>query len=115
MELFTQIEQSTLKPLPPRRCEHAVYHVGKVAADCHVTAGIALYSVPWRLIGQRVTVRIAGDVVQVFDGDEVAATHVLHMTGRSTNFETTHPTRSPTPCRRCPGAVGKPTRSAPAR
>ncbi|WLP90358.1 IS21 family transposase [Gordonia sp. NB41Y] len=87
MELFTKAEQSTLKPLPPRRFEHVVYHVGKVAADCHVKAGKALYSVPWRLIGQRVTVRTAGDIVQIFDGDEVAATHVLHLTGRSTNFE----------------------------
>ncbi|PXW25237.1 UNVERIFIED_CONTAM: hypothetical protein DES50_12119 [Williamsia faeni] len=86
-DLFTQIEQAALKPLPPRPFEHVVYHVGKIAPDCHVKAGKALYSVPWRLIGQRVTIRTAGDIVQIFDGDEVAATHVLHLSGRSTNFE----------------------------
>lgn len=86
-ELFAQIEQSALKPLPRKPFEHVVYHVGKVAPDCHVKAGKALYSVPWRLIGHRVTIRTAGDMVQVFDGDEVAATHVLHLAGRSTNFE----------------------------
>ena len=87
VDLFTQIEQQALKPLPPRPFEHVVYHVGKVAPDCHVKAGKALYSVPWRLIGQRLTIRTAGDIVQIFDGDEVAATHVLHLSGRSTNFE----------------------------
>ena len=28
----------------------------------------------------------AGDVVQIFHNDTVAATHVLHLSGRSTNF-----------------------------
>jgi hypothetical protein len=46
-----------------------------------------LHSVPWRLIGQRVTVRTAGDVVQIFCDDAVVATHVLHLSGRSTNVE----------------------------
>jgi hypothetical protein len=46
-----------------------------------------LYSVPWRLIGQQVTVRTVGDVVQIFHHDVVVATHVLHLSGRSTNFE----------------------------
>jgi hypothetical protein len=46
-----------------------------------------LYSVPWRLIGQQVTARTAGDVVQIFHTGTVVATHVLHLTGRSTNFE----------------------------
>ena len=58
-----------------------------MAPDCHVKSGKALYSVPWRLIGQQVTVRTAGDVVQIFHNDTVVATHVLHLSGRSTNFE----------------------------
>jgi len=53
----------------------------------HVKSGKALYSVPWRLIGQQVTVRTAGDVVQIFHSGTVVATHVLHLSGRSTNFE----------------------------
>ncbi|MGH3525528.1 MAG: Mu transposase domain-containing protein, partial [Mycobacterium sp.] len=63
------------------------YSVGTVAPDCHVKSGKALYSVPWRLMGQKVRVRTAGDVVQIFHHDTVAATHVLHLSGRSTNFE----------------------------
>jgi hypothetical protein len=38
-------------------------------------------------MGQKVSVRTAGDVVQIFHHDTVVATHVLHLSGRSTNFE----------------------------
>ena len=63
------------------------YTLGKVAPYCHVKSGKALYSVPWRLLGQQVTVRTVGDVVQIFHNHTVVATHVLHLSGRSTNFE----------------------------
>ena len=86
-ELFAQIERDVLTPLPPRRFERVTYHVGKVAPDCHVKAGTALYSVPWRLIGSHVRVRTCGDMVQVFADDQVVATHVLHLSGRATNLE----------------------------
>ena len=85
--VFTALEAGALMPLPPRPFESVVYSVGRVAPDCHVKSGKALYSVPWRLIGQQVTVRTVGDVVQIFHTDTVVATHVLHLCGRSTNFE----------------------------
>lgn len=85
--VFTAIEADTLMPLPPRPFESVVYSVGRVAPDCHVKAGKALYSVPWRLIGQQVTARTTGDVVQILHTGTVVATHVLHLSGRSTNPE----------------------------
>ena len=85
--VFAAIEADALMPLPPRAFESVVYSIGRVAADCHVKSGKALYSVPWRLIGQQVTARTAGDVVQIFHTGTVVATHVLHLSGRSTNFE----------------------------
>ena len=85
--LFAAVEAGALIPLPPRPFESVVYSVGRVAPDCHVKSGKALYSVPWRLIGQHVTARTVGDVVQIFHTDTVVATHVLHLSGRSTNFE----------------------------
>lgn len=85
--VFAALERDVLMPLPPRPFESVVYSVGRVAPDCHVKSGKALYSVPWRLIGQQVTVRTVGDVVQIFHTDIVVATHVLHLSGRSTNFE----------------------------
>ena len=91
--------------MPPGAFESVVYGLGRVAPDCHVKSGKALYSVPWRLIGQQVTVRTAGDVVQLFHADTVVATHVLHLSGRSTKFEhypphkIAHTLRSVTWCR----------------
>ncbi len=87
VSVFTAVERDALMPLPPRPFESVIYTLGKVAPDCHVKSGKAFYSVPWRLIGQQVTVRTAGDVVQIFHNDTVVATHVLHLSGRSTNFE----------------------------
>ncbi|MGB9305095.1 MAG: IS21 family transposase, partial [Mycobacterium sp.] len=103
--MFTAVERDALIPLPPRPFESVTYSLGRVAPDCHVKSGKALYSVPWRLIGQQVTARTAGDVVQIFHHDAVVATHVLHLTGRSTNFEhypphkIAHTLRSVTWCR----------------
>ena len=85
--VFDAVEKHRLTPLPPRPFEPVLYQLGKVAPDCHVKAGKALYSVPWRLIGQQVLVRTSGDVVQIFHTEQVVATHVLHLSGRSTNPE----------------------------
>lgn len=85
--VFTALERDVLIPLPPRPFESIAYGLGRVAPDCHVKSGKALYSVPWRLLGQQVTVRTAGDVVQIFHNHTVVATHVLHLSGRSTNIE----------------------------
>ena len=60
-------------PLPRRPFEPVVYTVGTVAPDCHVKSGKAFYSVPWRLIAQKVTVRAAGDVVQIVPSIEPRA------------------------------------------
>ena len=103
--VFAAVEADALIPLPPRPFESVVYTIGRVAPDCHVKSGKAFYSVPWRLMGQQVHVRIAGDVVQIFHDDTVAATHVLHLSGRSTNFghyppdKIAHTLRSVTWCR----------------
>jgi transposase len=103
--VFTALEADALIPLPPRPFEPVIYTIGRVAPDCHVKSGTALYSVPWRLMGQHATVRTAGDVVQIFCNDTVVATHVLHLSGRSTNFEhypphkIAHTLRSVTWCR----------------
>ena len=103
--MFAAVEADALMPLPPRLFESVIYTVGRVAPDCHVKSGKAFYSVPWRLMGQQVTVRTAGDVVQIFHNDTVVATHVLHLSGRSTNFEhypphkIAHTLRSVTWCR----------------
>ena len=48
--VFTAIEADALMPLPPRMFESVVYSVGRVAPDCHLKSGKALYSVPEGLL-----------------------------------------------------------------
>jgi transposase len=110
--VFAAVEQSALQPLPPNVFQLAVWSVGKVAIDCHVKVGKALYSVPWRLIGQSVHARSCGDIVQIVHDGTVVATHVLHVSGRATDVEHYPPEkiafqmRNPTWCRRTAAEVG---------
>lgn len=110
--VFEAVERDTLIALPRRPFESVIYTVGTMAPDCHVKSGKAFYSAPWRLISHKVLVRTAGDVVQIFHHDSVVATHVLHMSGRSTNFahypphKIAHTLRTVTWCRTQAAQVG---------
>jgi hypothetical protein len=46
-----------------------------VQADCCVEVDRAAYSVPWRLIGERVSVEVAGGKVRVSHGGRLVAEH----------------------------------------
>ena len=46
-----------------------------VHADCAVTVDTSAYSVPWRLIGERVRVVVSGGKVRVHHGRDVVAEH----------------------------------------
>ena len=101
--VFSTVEQHALLPLPRNEFALAVWSSGKVATDCHVKVGKALYSVPWRLMGQQVHARTCGDIVP---------THVTHHGGRANDFEHYPPEkiaftmRNPTWCRRVAAEVG---------
>jgi transposase len=114
--VFSTVEKHALLPLPRVEFQLAVWSSGKVATDCHVKVGKALYSVPWRLMGQQVHARTCGDIVQIVHGGDVVATHVTHHGGRATDFEHYPPEkiaftmRNPTWCRRVAAEVGRPAR-----
>ncbi len=110
--MFEAIEADALIALPRRAFELTTWSIGTVGMDTHVKVGKALYSVPWRLIGQRVHARTAGDVVQIFVGADVVATHVRRPSGRSTDFDHYPPEKiaftmnTPIWCRRTAELVG---------
>ncbi len=114
-ELFAQIEQHVLNPLPPRRFELVTYHVGKVAPDCHVKAGPALYSVPWRLIGSHVRVRTCGDMSRCSPATRSWRPMCCAWVGGRPISSTTRPTRWPSPPARWRGAAGRPRKSVSTR
>lgn len=111
-EVFAALEAPTLRRLPARPFVLATWSRAKVCPDIHVKVGPALYSVPWRLIGQRVDARSTAGTVQIIHQGAVVATHVRATTGRRTTVEHYPPERiafhmrTPTWCRKTAQEVG---------
>lgn len=55
LRMFEAVEQQALIALPPRAFELTSWSIGTVGVDTHLKVGKALYSVPWRLIGNACT------------------------------------------------------------
>ena len=88
LEVFSQQEQSCLKPLPQTPFELMVWKEVTVHQDCHVAFDRRLYSAPWKLVGQQVWVRATAATVMVYADDERVATHSRKDPGyRSTQDE----------------------------
>jgi transposase len=75
-ELFEEIERSALKPLPAHPFEYAEWKSAKVHPDYHVQVDKTFYSVPHRLIGRQVEVRLTHRVVEIFYDHQRVAAHV---------------------------------------
>jgi transposase len=74
--LFEEIERSALAPLPAERFEYAEWKRAKVHPDYHVEVDKTFYSVPHRLIGRQVDVRLTHRVVELFHDHQRVASHV---------------------------------------
>jgi hypothetical protein len=72
---FLEIERALLRPLPDRPPEPAVWAQVTVSRQGHVQFEKALYSVPFRLIGQRLWLRATASAVQVFAEHTLVASH----------------------------------------
>ena len=79
---FEAVERAALLPLPLTPHELAIWHTAKVHTDTHVVFQKAIYSVPWRFIGNQVTVRAFGDSVTLFFEDMRIATHERAAPGK---------------------------------
>ncbi|SHW20848.1 Transposase (fragment2) [Mycobacteroides abscessus subsp. abscessus] len=112
VRVFEALEAGELAPLPTAPFTLSVWSIGVVGSDTHMKIGKALYSVPCRLIGQRMHARTSGDIVQIFRDQNVVATHVLHLSRRATNLEHYPPEKiafrlqGPTWCRKIAAEVG---------
>ncbi|HEX5637110.1 MAG TPA: IS21 family transposase, partial [Gammaproteobacteria bacterium] len=72
--VFAQLDQPALKPLPLYAYEFGQWKRAKVHLDYHVEVQHHYYSVPHKLIGERVDVRISAHSVETFyQGQRVAA------------------------------------------
>jgi len=74
-ELFKEIERAALKPLPAMPFEYAEWKSAKVHPDYYVEVDKTFYSVPHRLIGCTLQVRLTHRVVEVFHDHQRVARH----------------------------------------
>lgn len=87
LEAFLAREHCALLPLPPRAWEFATWTTAKVHPDCHLQAGGARYSVPYRLVGKRLDVRLGETLVAIYDGADLVTSHVRRERGRATRLD----------------------------
>ena len=111
--VFRALEQEHLLALPRRPFEAATWQTAKVAPDCHVSVGGALYSVPFRFIGARLDVRTTDEMLFVYADHEIVKSHARVGKGqRSTDWQD-YPSqkaaffmRNPSWCRRRAAELG---------
>jgi transposase len=74
-EVFERMERPVLKPLPPRAYEMGEWKTGGVNVDYHFEVDGHYYSVPHRLIRQRVSARYTRSGVEIFHQSKRVAVH----------------------------------------
>jgi transposase len=74
--IFEEIERSALAPLPAVPFEYAEWKRARVHPDYHVEVDKTFYSVPHRLIGRQVDVRLTHRVVEIFHDHMRVASHM---------------------------------------
>lgn len=98
LERFTAVERGLLRPLPTTPYDPAVWKHATVYRDCHITFEGAYYSVPYRLVGQRIMVRAGTRTVEVYGPDyHLITTHerATHPGVRQTQVDHLPPQKVP--------------------
>jgi len=75
LDVFGAVEQRTLLPLPRVSFVPVVWKKVTVHRDAHVQLRRSLYSVPWKLCGENLWVRAAGQTVEIHGAAGRIATH----------------------------------------
>jgi transposase len=92
--LFTELECPALRPLPLKRYQFATWKKAKVHLDYHVEVERAYYSVPYKLIGKTVEVRLSAHTVEVYYRQQLVAAHARATSkGKFTTLATHRPER----------------------
>ena len=65
-ELFERFDKPALKPLPDKRYHYGDWKTARVSIDYHVEVDHHYYSVPHKLVGEKLDVRLTATTVEVF-------------------------------------------------
>jgi len=91
LELFEQVERSTLLPVVGERFDPPCWKRCTVHPDHHISFGKALYSVPTRFCRQRVWVRGDSRLVRIYADRELIKTHPTQPPGSRSTDHTDYP------------------------
>lgn len=75
LEHFLAEERDLLLPMPERRWEPRSWHQSTVHRDACIVVAKSRYSVPWRLVGKKLRVRLTATSVQAYWENARVATH----------------------------------------
>ncbi|MGO9595238.1 MAG: Mu transposase domain-containing protein [Steroidobacteraceae bacterium] len=87
---FHELDQPALRALPQRPYEYATWKRAKVFLDYHIELERRYYSVPYRLIGKSVDLRITRHVIEVYYRGQSVARHLKASGARRFITEATH-------------------------
>lgn len=86
-EQFTAEEQPLLAALPATRFEEVEWKEFKAGRNYHISCDYQRYSVPYRLAGRLLRVRLTSTRVTIFDGHDLVCEHP-RLTGRKGQYST---------------------------
>ncbi|MHB1458914.1 MAG: IS21 family transposase [Armatimonadota bacterium] len=90
--LFETIDKAALRPLPNTRYAFLEWKEAKVNIDYHISVDKHLYSVPYILVGETVTVRMSSVCVEILHSNKRVASHIRSY---KQNAATTNPEHMP--------------------
>lgn len=87
-QLFEEVDRPVLRPLPNSRYEMGAWCDATVYQDYHISIDRHFYSVPYRLIGERVSTRCTATTVEIYHkGNRVAIHRRSDQPGRATTAQ----------------------------
>lgn len=89
---FETLDKPVLRPLPDEAYDYAEWKQAKAGIDYHIEAAKHFYSVPHRLVGQRLDVRLGSALVEIFHHGQRVASHPRQAKGGFTTLPEHMPT-----------------------
>jgi hypothetical protein len=117
LSVFAEVELPALIQLPRSPFELASWSRPKVGPDCYAKSGKALYTVPWRFIGQHIDARLGDRTVEFYVDGQVVKTWARVEKGKETDWSDFPPEkvaffmRTPQWCIKQAGDLGEDVKS----
>lgn len=89
-QLFEELDQPALHPLPQEPYEYATWKNARVNIDYHVEFEKHFYSVPYELIHQEIRIRATEHMLEIFHQGKVVAAHPRSQVAGRYSTQTAH-------------------------